>query len=191
MNIAAIQIHKSEIVGAKVPKEIVDGFLRAHQLLRVLNGTIQNPGRIMEESAYRNYESSLPRIQELFPKSGILEEDKQRMLDFIATRDEAKIAYNVFVEHPGIREILQQENLSKIAKMWVQVLPIPKENILEGISNMGEIYLANKALVQEGIKESLLAHLREVMDLAVQTGNNTNNLVKWTILDVPRRVGIT
>ena len=39
-------------------------------------------------------------------------------------RDEAKIAYNVFVEHPGIREVLQKKTLSHIDKMWVQVLPI-------------------------------------------------------------------
>ena len=71
-DIAAIQIHMSEIVAAKVPKEIVNGFLHSHQRLRVLNATIQTPGWIMEESAYRNYESSLPRIQELFPESGIL-----------------------------------------------------------------------------------------------------------------------
>ena len=67
-DIAATQINMSEIVRAKVPREIMNGFLRAHQHLRVLNATIQNPGWIMEESAYRNYESSLPRIQELFPK---------------------------------------------------------------------------------------------------------------------------
>ena len=123
-DIAALQVGMSEIVSVKVPREIVNGFLRAHQRLRVLNGTIQNPGWIMEESAYRNYESSLPRIQELFPKSGILEEDKQRMLEFIEARDEAKIAHNAFVEHPGIREILQKKTLSQIDKMWVQVLPI-------------------------------------------------------------------
>ena len=29
------------------------------------------------------------------------------------------------------------------------------------------------------------------MDLAVKTGKNINNLVKWTILDVPQRVGVT
>ena len=78
----------------------------------------------MEESAYSNYEDPRDDVKELFPKSGILEGDKQRMLEFIETRDEAKIAYNVFVEHPGIREILQKKTLSQIDKMWVQVLPI-------------------------------------------------------------------
>ena len=53
------------------------------------------------------------------------------------------------------------------------------------------MFLANKASVQEGIKESLLAKLKEAMDLAVKTGKNINALVKWTILDVPQRVGVT
>ena len=133
------------------------------------------------------------------------------MLEFIEARDEAKIAHNAFVEHPGIREILQKKTLSQIDKMWVQVLPIMSqylkniehvvslwraryqfetklsiyvrdrsklETLLEGIINMGEMFLANKALVQEGIKESLLAHLREAMDLTVKTGKNINNLLK-------------
>ena len=133
-----------------------------------------------EESAYRDYENSLPQIQELFPKSGTSEEDKQRFLDFIATRDKAKLAYNVFIEHPGIREILQKENLSQMDKTWVQILPIigqylkniehvvslwraryqfeiqlliyvqdklEMETVLDGITNIGEIYLANKATV--------------------------------------------
>ena len=113
-----------EIVAANVPGEIVCDFLQAHQRLRVLNVTIQTPGWIMEESAYINYEDPRDDVKELFPKSGILEGDKQRMLEFIETRDEAKIAYNVFVEHPGIREILQKKTLSQIDKMWVQVLPI-------------------------------------------------------------------
>ena len=65
------------------------------------------------------------------------------------------------------------------------------ENVLDGISNMGEMYLANKISVQEGIKESLLTRLRVAMDLAVKTGKNINNLVKWTILDVPQRLGMT
>ena len=81
----------------------------------------------MEESAYSNYEDPRDDVKELFPKSGILEGDKQRMLEFIEETDEAKIAYNVFVEHPGIREILQKKTLSQIDKMWVQVLPIIRQ----------------------------------------------------------------
>ena len=77
----------------------------------------------MEESAYRDYSSS-SQLQELFPKSGILEDDKQNMLDFIASRDEAKTAYDVFTKHPVIREILQKENSSQTDVMWMQVLPI-------------------------------------------------------------------
>ena len=53
------------------------------------------------------------------------------------------------------------------------------------------MFLANKASVQESIKESLLAKLKEAMDLAVKTGKNINALVSWTILDVPQRIGVT
>ena len=81
----------------------------------------------MEESAYRDYKNSLPQIQELFPKSGTSEEDKQRFLDFIATRDKAKIAYNVFIEHLGIREILQKENLCQMGANTANYRPIPQE----------------------------------------------------------------
>merc|ERR1712215_466994 len=56
---------------------------------------------------------------------------------------------------------------------------------------MGEIYLANKADVQEGIKDSLLDRLRLAINLAKKTGQKINSLVQWTILDVPPRVGIT
>ena len=185
-DIAALQVSRSEKVNAKVPREIVDGFLQAHQRLRLLNTKIQAPGQIMEESAYRDYSSS-SQLQELFPKSGILEDDKQNMLDFIVSQDEAKTAYDVFSKHPVIREILQKENSSQTDMMWMQVLPImgqylkniehvvsiwraryqfesqlpiyvqdrlELENVLDGISNMGEIYLANKFSVQEGIKET-------------------------------------
>ena len=82
-DIAAIQINKSEIVQAKVSREIVNSFLWSHQGLRVLNVTIQTPGWIMEESAYSNYEDPRDDVKELFPKSGLLEGDKQRMLEFI------------------------------------------------------------------------------------------------------------
>ena len=131
----------SEKVNAKVPREIVAGFLQAHQRLRVLNVTIQTPGWIMEESAYSNYEDPRDDVKELFPKSGILEGDKQRMLEFIETRDEAKIAYNVFVEHPGIREILQKKTLSQIDKMWVQVLPIMSQ-YLKNIEHVVSLWRA-------------------------------------------------
>ena len=163
-------------------------------------------------------------LKKLFPKSGLLEEDKQRMLEFIEARDEAKAAYSAFVEHPGIRELLQRKTLSQIDKMWIQVLPIMSqylkniehvislwraryqfetklsiyvrnrsklETLLESINNIGEMFLANKASVQESIKESLLAKLKEAMDLAVKTGKNINALVSWTILDVPQRIGVT
>ena len=63
------------------------------------------------------------------------------MLDFIATRDEAKIAYNVFVEHPGIREILQKKTLSQIDKMWVQVLPIMSQ-YLKNIEHVVSLWRA-------------------------------------------------
>ena len=43
-DIAALQVSRSEKVNAKVPREIVGGFLQAHQCLRVLNRTIQVPG---------------------------------------------------------------------------------------------------------------------------------------------------
>ena len=55
-DLAALHVNKSEIVQANVPKEIVNGFLRSHKHLRVLNLTIQTHGWIMEESAYSNYE---------------------------------------------------------------------------------------------------------------------------------------
>ena len=71
-DIAATQINRSEIVREKVPREIVNGFFRAYQHLRVLNATIQNPGWIMEESAYSNYEDPRGHIQKLFPKYGII-----------------------------------------------------------------------------------------------------------------------
>ena len=73
----------------------------------------------MEESAYSNYEDPRDVLKELFPKSGLLEGDKQRMLEFIEARDEAKAAYSAFVEHPGIRELLQRKTLSQIVKMWI------------------------------------------------------------------------
>ena len=44
------------------------------------------------------------------------------------------------------------------------------ETASAGLLNMGEMYLANKELVGEGIKIVLLAKLREAMDLAVKTG---------------------
>ena len=78
----------------------------------------------MEESAYGNYEDPRDVLKELFPKSGLLEEDKQRMLEFIGARDEAKAAYSAFVEHPAVRELLQQKNLAQDDKMWSQVLPV-------------------------------------------------------------------
>ena len=37
----------------------------------------------MEESAYGDYEGSRDGKKELFPKSGLIEEDRQRMLEFI------------------------------------------------------------------------------------------------------------
>ena len=108
-------------------------------------------------------------------------------MDFIATKDKAKIDYATLIEHPGVREILQKKNLSKMDETWTQILPIlgqyiksiehvealwkvryqfesllptyvqdrsEMETVLDGIINMGEIYLANKADVQEGIKDS-------------------------------------
>ena len=96
-DIIAMQVSLSKEVNEKVPKEVVHGFLQAHQDLRYLNRKIQVPGPIMEESSYRDYENSLPRIQELFPKSGTSAKDKQRFLDFIATKDKAKIDYATFI----------------------------------------------------------------------------------------------
>ena len=37
----------------------------------------------------------------------------------------------------------------------------------------------------------MLGRLRVAMNLAKKTALNINNLVRWTILDVPPRVGIT
>ena len=186
------------------------GFLCSHQRLIVLNVTIQTPGWIMEESAYSNYEDPRYDVKELFPKYGLLEGDKQRMLEFIEARNEAKEAHNAFIEHPGIREILQKKTLSQIDKMWIQVLPIMNqylkniehvislwkaryqfetklsiyvrnrsklETLLESIDNIGGMFLANDASVQESIKESLLAKLKEAMDLGIKTGKNINALV--------------
>ena len=123
-DIIAMQVSLSKEVVEKVPKEIMHGFLQAHQDLREMNRTIQVPGPIMEESAYRDYENSLPQIQELFPKSGMSATNKQRFLDFIATKDKAKIDYATFIEHPGVREILQKKTLSKMDETWTQLLPI-------------------------------------------------------------------
>ena len=72
-DIAALHVKKSEIVQANVPREIVNGFLRSHQRLRVLNVTIQTPGWIMEESAYINYEDPRDVLKELFPKFELLD----------------------------------------------------------------------------------------------------------------------
>ena len=48
--------------------------------------TLETLGWIMEESAYGNYEDPRNVLKELFPKSGLLEGGKQRMLEFIETR---------------------------------------------------------------------------------------------------------
>ena len=47
----ALQLSLSKIVNEKVPKEVMHGFLQAHQDLREMNRTIKVPGPIMEESA--------------------------------------------------------------------------------------------------------------------------------------------
>ena len=90
------------------------------------------------------------------------------------------------------------ESLWKVRYQFESLLPIYVQNrsemetVLDGITNMGEIFLANKASVNdEVIKESLLDRLRLAMNLAKKTGQNINSLVQWTILDVPPRVGIT
>ena len=44
------------------------------------------------------------------------------------------------------------------------------ETLLESIDNIGGMFIANDASVQESIKESLLAKLKEAMDLAINTG---------------------
>ena len=95
--LAVKHVQKSEILQANVPKQIVNDFYHSHQHLRALNLTIQTLGWIMEESAYGNYEDPRDVLKELFPKSGLLEEDKQRMLEFIGARDEAKAAYSAFI----------------------------------------------------------------------------------------------
>ena len=123
-DIIAVQVSLSKEVVEKVPKEIMHGFLQAHQDLRDMNRTIQVPGPIMEESAYRDYENSLPQIQELFPKSGMSATNKQRFLDFIATKDKAKMDYATFIKHPVVKEILQRETISKMDATWTQILPI-------------------------------------------------------------------
>ena len=78
----------------------------------------------MEDSAYGDYEDSRAGKKELFQKSGLIKEDRQIMLEFKSGRDEAKAAYQVFVEHPAVRELLQQKNLDRNDKMWTQVLPV-------------------------------------------------------------------
>ena len=119
-----MQVSLSKEVNEKVPKEVVHGFLQARQDLKDLNRKIQVPGPIMEESAYRDYENSLPQIQELFPKSGISATNKKRFLDFIASKDKAKMASDTFVKHPVVREILQRRTLSKMDETWTQILPL-------------------------------------------------------------------
>ena len=79
-DIAALHVNKREIFQANVPREIVNGFYHSHQRLRALNVAIQTPGWIMEESANGNYEDPRNVLKELFPKSGLLEGDKQRKL---------------------------------------------------------------------------------------------------------------
>ena len=117
-DIIAMQVSLSKEVVEKVPKEIMHGLLQAHQDLWDMNSTIQFPGPIMEESAYRDYENSLPQIQELFPKSGMSATNKQRFLDFIATKEKAKMDYATFIKHPVVKEILQRETISKMDATW-------------------------------------------------------------------------
>ena len=50
-DIIAMQVSLSKEVNEKVPKEVMHGFLQAHQDLRELNRKIQVSGHIMEESA--------------------------------------------------------------------------------------------------------------------------------------------
>ena len=62
-DIIAMQVSLSKEVVEKVPKEIMHGFLQAHQDLREMNRTIQVPGPIMEERAYRDYENPSPKFR--------------------------------------------------------------------------------------------------------------------------------
>ena len=43
------------------------------------------------------------------------------------------------------------------------------ETLLESIDNIGGMFIANDASVQESIKKSLLDKLEEAMDLAIKT----------------------
>ena len=69
-DIIAMQVSLSKEVNEKVPKEVMHGFLQAHQDLREMNRTIQVSGPIMEESAYRDYENSLPIFRNFSPSLG-------------------------------------------------------------------------------------------------------------------------
>ena len=167
-DIAALHVNKSEIVQANVPKEIVNSFYHSHQRLRALNVTIQTLGWIMEESAYGNYEDPRDVLKELFPKSGLLEEDKQRMLEFMGARDEGNTAYSAFVEHPAARELLQGKTLSQIDKMWIQVLPIMNQYL----KNIEHVISLWRARYQFETKLSIYVRNRSKLETLLESINN-------------------
>ena len=50
--------------------------------------------------------------------------NKQRFLDFIATKEKAKLDYATFIKHPVVKEILQRETISKMDATWTQILVV-------------------------------------------------------------------